>query len=235
MELQGRRPVPWYVISDVYLSGRYEAWLPSDIANVARDIALPPPGEAHRTQIRQRAFKILAEAEPSIEETIRTRDSTQSRVMLLSAPTGLFIAAGPVGARIAVFRALLRYLSRSDVCKQIDERFLTKQLVFFASDQNAEQTVDIEAQLHDTTHIMKDNLGKIMERHERIDSIADLSEDLLLESNQFKQTSKRVEAAGRTKNCKLTAWIVCLLVCIFLMLGGGTFLGVFFDVIKSPF
>lgn len=241
MELtKTRRLVPWFVAVHIYEPDkRCEAWLPSDIATVAEDIALPPVKDnPWRKKLEERTRQYV-EDEPAPEldsgECARTRDSTQSRTMILSAPTGVFVAVGPAGGRLAVFRVLLRYLSRSDVCKRIDERFLAKQLTFFATDLDVEQITDIESQLQDTAAIMKDNIGKMLDRGERLEDVADQSEDLLLQSGQLKRTSTKLKENQQKKNCKYTACIVCLAVCIFLLLGGGTFLGFFFDLFKWPF
>ncbi|XP_005098337.1 vesicle-associated membrane protein 8 [Aplysia californica] len=73
----------------------------------------------------------------------------------------------------------------------------------------------LETEVSEVTSLLKDNVEKVLERGERIDSLQSRSEDLECSSSHFKRSAVKIRKNMCWKNCKMS----CILgVVIFLII-----------------
>mmetsp|Transcript_101345 Transcript_101345/g.290759 ORF Transcript_101345/g.290759 Transcript_101345/m.290759 type:complete len:225 (+) Transcript_101345:171-845(+) len=92
------------------------------------------------------------------------------------------------------FRCSYSAMSRSGASSRSAEmtRMLRDIIIRYNDERGAKTKVGrVEAELEDVTEIMRDNLGKVMERGERIESLLDKTNTLSSESVSFRSSAKR--------------------------------------------
>ncbi|ODV64334.1 synaptobrevin family protein [Ascoidea rubescens DSM 1968] len=77
------------------------------------------------------------------------------------------------------------------------------------------KTAKIQAQIDSTVDIMRENINKVTERGERIDSINDQSQNLAITANSFKDSSNRVRKHMWKKDMKMR---ICIIIGIIILL-----------------
>lgn len=99
-----------------------------------------------------------------------------------------------------------------------------------ASRSQADKVRLLQQQVDEVKDIMLENMEKSFQRQERIETIQDMTEELVFEADAFRKTSKKLERKLWYQNIKLCACIAILVVVIILLLGGGAFLAWFFGL-----
>lgn len=108
---------------------------------------------------------------------------------------------------------------------------LLKEIEFFNSNPNADKLLAVQAEIDATKGIMMQNMEKVFDRQERMDDLMEASDRLLDQSIIIQRTSFKVADKQKWKACKWTVCCIVVALCVFVFLGGGTFLIFFFDVI----
>ncbi|KAH9072961.1 synaptobrevin-like protein [Lactarius deliciosus] len=77
------------------------------------------------------------------------------------------------------------------------------------------KTAHIQAQIDDTVNIMRDNITKVVERQERLDSLQDKTDNLAVSAQGFRRNANRVRKNMWWKDMKMRIIIgVAILVVI---------------------
>mmetsp|Transcript_108176 Transcript_108176/g.187853 ORF Transcript_108176/g.187853 Transcript_108176/m.187853 type:complete len:227 (+) Transcript_108176:111-791(+) len=110
----------------------------------------------------------------------------------------LCIAAVAAGSEL-IFQFLGEFRSRFERCSRIGSnnraaemtRMLRDLIAQYNSDQSTTKVKQMEQELEDVTEMMRDNISKVMERGERIESLIDKTALLKSESVSFRAGAKR--------------------------------------------
>ncbi|KAJ5249098.1 Synaptobrevin [Penicillium chermesinum] len=85
-----------------------------------------------------------------------------------------------------------------------------------ASGQNGNQrTAALQAQIDDTVGVMRENINKVSQRGERLDSLQDKTDNLAVSAQGFRRGANRVRKDMWWKDMKMR---VCLVICIICLL-----------------
>ncbi|KAJ5595455.1 Synaptobrevin [Penicillium hispanicum] len=85
-----------------------------------------------------------------------------------------------------------------------------------ASAQNGNQrTAALQAQIDDTVGVMRENINKVSQRGERLDSLQDKTDNLAVSAQGFRRGANRVRKQMWWKDMKMR---VCLVVCVIVLL-----------------
>jgi len=80
------------------------------------------------------------------------------------------------------------------------------------------KTAAIQAQIDDTVNIMRDNITKVVERQERLDSLQDKTDNLAVSAQGFRRNANRVRKNMWWKDMKMRLIIgVAILVIIIII------------------
>ncbi|XP_043667048.1 synaptobrevin homolog 2-like isoform X1 [Vespula pensylvanica] len=66
----------------------------------------------------------------------------------------------------------------------------------------------VRIQIQEVTHVMRDNVMKVMERGERLEDLQDASDRLTLAGNQFREAAKKAQRRAWLQNVKSRIIIV---------------------------
>lgn len=86
------------------------------------------------------------------------------------------------------------------------------------SNQNNDKTKQVKEEVDHVVEIMHDNIHKVMERGERLDSLQTKTEDLQQGALQFKRGASRVRQQMWWKNMKLNLIIAAVVIIILLVI-----------------
>jgi len=78
-----------------------------------------------------------------------------------------------------------------------------------------QRTAALQAQIDDTVGVMRENINKVSQRGERLDSLQDKTDNLAVSAQGFRRGANRVRKAMWYKDMKMR---VCLIVGIILLL-----------------
>ncbi|KAJ5263347.1 Synaptobrevin [Penicillium angulare] len=85
-----------------------------------------------------------------------------------------------------------------------------------ASQQNGNQrTAQLQAQIDDTVGVMRENINKVSQRGERLDSLQDKTDNLAVSAQGFRRGANRVRKQMWWKDMKMR---VCLVICVIILL-----------------
>ncbi|KAJ5640735.1 Synaptobrevin [Penicillium herquei] len=85
-----------------------------------------------------------------------------------------------------------------------------------ASQQNGNQrTAALQAQIDDTVGVMRENINKVSQRGERLDSLQDKTDNLAVSAQGFRRGANRVRKQMWWKDMKMR---VCLVICVIILL-----------------
>lgn len=78
----------------------------------------------------------------------------------------------------------------------------------------------VRIQIQEVTHVMRDNVMKVMERGERLEDLQDASDRLTLAGNQFREAAKKAQRRAWLQNVKSRIIIVSVtLMIVFFIIG----------------
>lgn len=78
------------------------------------------------------------------------------------------------------------------------------------------KTAAIQAQIDDTVGIMRENINKVAERGERLDSLQDKTDNLAVSAQGFRRGANRVRKQMWMKNFKMKICLIIGVICIIL-------------------
>ncbi|KAJ5242010.1 Synaptobrevin [Penicillium citrinum] len=82
--------------------------------------------------------------------------------------------------------------------------------------QNGNQrTAALQAQIDDTVGVMRENINKVSQRGERLDSLQDKTDNLAVSAQGFRRGANRVRKQMWWKDMKMR---VCLVICVIVLL-----------------
>ncbi|KAJ5203772.1 Synaptobrevin [Penicillium cinerascens] len=85
-----------------------------------------------------------------------------------------------------------------------------------SSSQNGNQrTAALQAQIDDTVGVMRENINKVSQRGERLDSLQDKTDNLAVSAQGFRRGANRVRKQMWWKDMKMR---VCLVICVIVLL-----------------
>lgn len=87
-----------------------------------------------------------------------------------------------------------------------------------SSTQAPSRTLEIQQQVNDTVDIMRDNLNKVAERGERLDSIQDKADNLAVSAQGFRRGANRVRKQMWWKDMKMRLCIVIGIIVILIVI-----------------
>lgn len=96
---------------------------------------------------------------------------------------------------------------------------------------------DMRKMVSEVTGIMKDNIEKVVEREEKLNTLEVRTEELQASSQSFKITSTHVVHKYRSRHRRLICVLVVIIVIILFLVGGAFFLyvsGVFSQSTQAP-
>mmetsp|Transcript_84195 Transcript_84195/g.151948 ORF Transcript_84195/g.151948 Transcript_84195/m.151948 type:complete len:153 (+) Transcript_84195:14-472(+) len=95
-------------------------------------------------------------------------------------------------------------------------RMLRDLISRYNTDKSKNQMRQMEQELEDVTDLMRDNLSKVMERGERIESLIDKTSQLKNESVSFRANAKKYndDAWWRDQKGRMLLWICVLAVVV---------------------
>lgn len=82
-------------------------------------------------------------------------------------------------------------------------------------EQSASRTAAIQAQIDDTVGVMRDNINKVAERGERLDSIENKTDNLAISAQGFRRGANRVRKDMWWKDMKMR---MCLILGVIIVL-----------------
>ncbi|KAJ5368061.1 Synaptobrevin, partial [Penicillium cataractarum] len=85
-----------------------------------------------------------------------------------------------------------------------------------SAQQNGNQrTAALQAQIDDTVGVMRENINKVSQRGERLDSLQDKTDNLAVSAQGFRRGANRVRKQMWWKDMKMR---VCLAICVIVLL-----------------
>ncbi|CEJ59642.1 Putative Synaptobrevin [Penicillium brasilianum] len=85
-----------------------------------------------------------------------------------------------------------------------------------SAQQNGNQrTAALQAQIDDTVGVMRENINKVSQRGERLDSLQDKTDNLAVSAQGFRRGANRVRKQMWWKDMKMR---VCLAICVVVLL-----------------
>ncbi|CAH1787342.1 unnamed protein product [Owenia fusiformis] len=76
----------------------------------------------------------------------------------------------------------------------------------------------VQGQVHDVIDVMKDNIGKVMDRGERLEDLQDKSDDLSSNANMFRSRATDLRRNMWWKECKMRILLAVVVVVILLII-----------------
>ncbi|KAB7500881.1 Vesicle-associated membrane protein 4, partial [Armadillidium nasatum] len=89
-----------------------------------------------------------------------------------------------------------------------------KKTVRFATDK----LKDVQIQIAEVTDVMRDNVGRLLERGDRLDELNERSEGLSATSDQFRASSTRMQRKFWWQNMRANMWIIVIVVVVTLLI-----------------
>ncbi len=89
-----------------------------------------------------------------------------------------------------------------------------------SNQQNPQQTKVVQKQVDEVVGIMQDNIQKVMQRGEQLDTLQDRTENLQQSSQQFRKGANRVRKQMWWKNMKMNLIIGGVLLLVILIIIG---------------
>ncbi|XP_054714987.1 uncharacterized protein LOC129224540 [Uloborus diversus] len=87
---------------------------------------------------------------------------------------------------------------------------LKDQMIKYTTDVPADGVGRVKQQVQEVMSVMSDNINKVVDRGERLESLLDKTNELEVSSSQFHSTAKRVRRHMWCKNFKV--WVICFLI-----------------------
>ncbi|CAK7900555.1 synaptobrevin homolog 2 [[Candida] anglica] len=87
-----------------------------------------------------------------------------------------------------------------------------------SSEQSNSRTAAIQAQIDDTVGIMRDNINKVAERGERLDSIENKTDNLAISAQGFRRGANRVRKDMWWKDMKMRMCIILGVVIVLIVI-----------------
>ncbi|KAF7715372.1 Uncharacterized protein PECH_001439 [Penicillium ucsense] len=84
-----------------------------------------------------------------------------------------------------------------------------------AQQHGNQRTAALQAQIDDTVGVMRENINKVSQRGERLDSLQDKTDNLAVSAQGFRRGANRVRKDMWWKDMKMR---VCLVVCVIVLL-----------------
>ncbi|CAI7630769.1 unnamed protein product [Penicillium pancosmium] len=84
-----------------------------------------------------------------------------------------------------------------------------------ASQNGNQRTAALQAQIDDTVGVMRENINKVSQRGERLDSLQDKTDNLAVSAQGFRRGANRVRKQMWWKDMKMR---VCLVICVIVLL-----------------
>ena len=83
----------------------------------------------------------------------------------------------------------------------------------------------IQGQLEEVKVVMKDNIGKVIERGEAIEDLQDKSDDLYTHSFSFRNSSRKLRCQMWWKNCRvyLLGFLIAVVILVLILWAAGAF------------
>lgn len=102
---------------------------------------------------------------------------------------------------------------------------INKLMILYSNAENVDKIESIKRDIDEVIEIMHNNINKILERGESLESLALRASDLTIETSQFKRGAKQVRCKLCLQNIKmillLTAVSLCVVLCIILLVVSG--------------
>ncbi|XP_077994977.1 vesicle-associated membrane protein 3-like [Glandiceps talaboti] len=83
-----------------------------------------------------------------------------------------------------------------------------------SSGQQSKQFEQLQGDVDEVAGLLRDNIDKVLERGEKLDTMVDRTEDLQAGAEQFQKTSKKVKRAYCFKNVKMTCLLIVVIIVI---------------------
>ncbi|CAH1785308.1 unnamed protein product, partial [Owenia fusiformis] len=80
------------------------------------------------------------------------------------------------------------------------------------------QMKKLQGEVKEVTHLLKDNMNKVMERGDKLDDLQDRSEGLQAESKAFKRTANRAKWKFCRQNAKMTACLIGIVILVIIVI-----------------
>ncbi|KAI9511981.1 synaptobrevin-like protein, partial [Russula earlei] len=80
------------------------------------------------------------------------------------------------------------------------------------------KTAAIQAQIDDTVNIMRDNITKVVERQERLDSLQDKTDNLAVSAQGFRRNANRVRKVWKDMKMRLIIGVAILIIIIIIVI-----------------
>lgn len=111
-----------------------------------------------------------------------------------------------------------KLITSNDDAADEDDFFLrgpsSKKTVRFASDK----LKDVRVQIAEVTDVMRDNVGRLLERGDQLDHLQDRSEGLATTSDQFRSSAGRLHRRAWWENMRGRLCIAAVAVLLFLVI-----------------
>ncbi|KAJ9200938.1 hypothetical protein DTO166G4_7579 [Paecilomyces variotii] len=78
-----------------------------------------------------------------------------------------------------------------------------------------QRTAALQAQIDDTVGVMRENINKVSQRGERLDSLQDKTDNLAVSAQGFRRGANRVRKQMWWKDMKMR---VCLVICVIILI-----------------
>jgi len=98
-------------------------------------------------------------------------------------------------------------------------RVMNEQMNYYSHDPNSDQIKKARQKITDVESKMKENIGKAIDRGEKIDSIMEKTDILTQEADDFKVVAKKVERRMWWKDKKIIVAAVCCVLILLAILG----------------
>ncbi|KAG9391469.1 vesicle-associated membrane protein [Carpediemonas membranifera] len=109
------------------------------------------------------------------------------------------------------------YSARSYQLNSEFSRVLSSQMTYFSNNVEADRINRVQAQIDDVKNIMVDNISKVIDRGDKIDTLLADAENLKSEARSFQSQSQALKRAMWMKNMKLLLLIICIVITVALI------------------
>ncbi|KAI9697420.1 MAG: SNAP receptor, synaptobrevin [Candelina mexicana] len=88
-----------------------------------------------------------------------------------------------------------------------------------------QRTAALQAQIDDTVGVMRDNINKVSQRGERLDSLQDKTDNLAVSAQGFRRGANRVRKQMWWKDMKMRMWLIVgiIILLIIIIVPAGKF------------
>ena len=107
-------------------------------------------------------------------------------------------------------------------------RVLSRQMDYFSNNPSADRIQKVRQELNEVKDILTDDIGKLLDRGEKMHLLVEKTEDLSMGATQFRQRSTQLKRHMCVKSCKMTIILIIVILVIFFIIllsacGGFTF------------